>query len=152
MTCHAPCGLRKKGLAVKSKPMKTICPSRIRQTLAVFALSLAFAAHGQTLQSGDSGSGGAGAVNRRTLPTDLQETDPSSVSRFGYSWFSIQRFPFWPPNPCNWLADQINLALYVSPSWGTNDIFVDDRGIDYVQRAAENELLRLASQAADGLA
>ena len=85
------------------------------------------------------------------LPTDLQPIAASELPRFGRSWHSMQRFPYWPPYPCNWLVNETNVVYYVSPKWGTHVIFVGDWEIDYAQRAAEREALRLAARAASGL-
>ena len=51
--------------------------------------------------------------------------------------------------PFNWLS-QSNVQLYVSPSLGTNAIFVGDQDIDYAQRAAEYQALGLAASTASG--
>jgi hypothetical protein len=49
--------------------------------------------------------------------------------------------------PFNWLGDS-SVQLYASPSLGTNAIFVGDLQTDYVQLAAESQVLRLAARAA----
>ena len=75
-----------------------------------------------------------------TLPTDLQPIAASDIPRTVCNYYSIQKLLSWPPAPCNWLADQANVELYVSPSLGTNVIFVGDMDVDYTQLQAENQL------------
>ena len=66
----------------------------------------------------------------------------------GWIYLSMQND--WPALPFNWLDDRTNIVLYISPSTGTNVVWVGDLGTDYAQRAAEAEVLRLAARAASG--
>ena len=81
-------------------------------------------------------------------PNDLVPIAVADVPDTVCNYYSLQ--PWRPPLPFNWLADETNILLYVSPSIGTNAIWVGDVDIDYAQRAAENEVLTLAAQAASG--
>jgi hypothetical protein len=55
-----------------------------------------------------------------------------------------------PPMPFNWLGDDTNVLLYISPSRGTNVFFVGDMDIDYAERTAEAEAERLLMNSLDG--
>ncbi len=81
-------------------------------------------------------------------PNDLVPVAVADVPDTVCNYYSLQ--PWRPPLPFNWLADETNILLYVSPSTGTNAIWVGDEDIDYAQRAAENEVLTLAVQVASG--
>ena len=92
-----------------------------------------------------------GAPAQVGAPTDLQPigVPASEIPRWVCNYYSLQRFPWYPPLPFNWLGDETNIVLYVSPSY-TNAIFVGDLDVDYAQRAAQAEVLRLVNQAAEG--
>lgn len=81
-------------------------------------------------------------------PNDLVPIAVADVPDTVCNYYSLQ--PWRPPLPFNWLADETNILLYVSPSTGTNAIWVGDADIDYAQRAAEAEVLTLAVQVASG--
>jgi len=66
------------------------------------------------------------------LPDDLQFVSPDVLPKHA-SWFSIQRFGKYPPSPVNWCAGNTNVAYYHSPSYSANNIFIDDRLVDYSQ-------------------
>jgi hypothetical protein len=86
-------------------------------------------------------------IQAQRLPTDLVQIAASDIPSSVCDYRSIQNF-WWPPLPCDWLSAS-NPVLYVSPSLGTNIIWVGDQDIDYAQQAAEAEVLRLAARAAD---
>ena len=90
----------------------------------------------------------ATSLHAQSLPADLVPVPPADVPSLGHNFYSVQKLFAWPPTPFNWLSAS-NVQLYVSPSWGTNAIFVDDRDIDYVQQAAEAQVLRQATRAAN---
>jgi hypothetical protein len=81
-------------------------------------------------------------------PVDVVPISASDVPETVHNYFSMQAWR--PPMPFNWLADEPDIVLYFSPSRGTNAIWVDDTGINYAQRAAQAEVLRLAIRAANG--
>jgi len=63
------------------------------------------------------------------LPADAEPIAASDIPRSVCNYYSVQRY-WLPPSPDNWLSDQRDVVLYVSPSWGTNAIFVGDQEID----------------------
>jgi hypothetical protein len=84
------------------------------------------------------------------LPADVEPIAASDIPRSVCNYYSVQRF-WLPPTPDNWLSDRADVVLYVSPSWGTNVIFVGDQEIDYealrLQRREAWVLRELAIQA-----
>jgi hypothetical protein len=90
----------------------------------------------------------ASAIQAQQLPSDLSPIAAADTTHFSPNYYSLQKLSSWPPLPFNWLSDS-NVQLYASPSLGTNAIFVDDLQTDYVQRAAEAQVLRLARRAAN---
>jgi len=80
-------------------------------------------------------------------PSDLVPIAAADIPRSVCDYCSIQNLS-WPPLPFNWLDDS-NIVLYVSPSLGINVIFVGDQAVNYAQRAAEAQVLRLAARAAN---
>ena len=112
--------------------MNNIIASIARLTAGtVFMLGLAFTAQAQS------------------LPSDLMVITASEIPRSVCNYYSIQEFSLWPPLPFNWLNDS-NVVLYVSPSLGTNAIFVGDLAVDYAEQALEAQVMGLAAGAANG--
>jgi hypothetical protein len=88
-------------------------------------------------------------VQAQSLPSDLVPIAASEIPRSVCNYYSIQEFSLWPALPFNWLSDS-NVVLYVSPSLGTNAIFVGDLEVDYAEQAAEAQVMGLAAGAANG--
>lgn len=68
------------------------------------------------------------------LPPDLQAVSADAVPQ-GASWFPIQHWNDYPPFPFNWCDGRTNVLYFVSPSFGTNNILVDDPLADATQQA-----------------
>ncbi len=98
--------------------MRLISQGAVCRLLSILALSLA-------------------SAQARQLPTDLVPIAPTDIAPFVCNYQSLQKLSSWPPLPFNWLSDQTNVPLYVSPSQGASVIFVGDQSIDYAQRAAK---------------
>jgi hypothetical protein len=89
----------------------------------------------------------ASTIQAQQLPSDLSPITAADTTHFSPNYYSLQKLSSWPPLPFNWLGDS-NVQLYASSSLGTNAIFVNDLATDYVQLAAESQVLRLAARAA----
>jgi hypothetical protein len=91
----------------------------------------------------------ARALGAEPLPLDLLPVDASPPQHTVSTFYSVQRL-WMPPMPFNWLADDTNVVLYVSPSRGTNVFFVGDLEVDYARRSAEAQAERFLMNTLDG--
>jgi hypothetical protein len=122
----------------------------IRQGLiGALALSLAANALSQTITTDTQLSW----VGARPFPTDLLSVTHDSLPDTGLTFYSVQRWNQIPPVPTDWtrkLPDSATASLtyYISPSFGTNRIIVDDRLVNYDQAYAELQNQRAVLNAA----
>jgi hypothetical protein len=113
------------------------------------ALALAASALAQTTTTDDPHPW----VGARPFPTDLLSVTHDSLPDTGLTFYSVQRWNQTPPVPTDWtrkLPDSAtaNLAFYISPSFGTNRIIVDDRLVNYDQAYTELQNQRAVLNAA----